>query len=665
MKYKLAQSPIKIGSVEIPNRLIRTAHSTLFSTGVVSEDHIAYHIERALGGVGLTILEGASVHPSSTFALTLSDDSSIAPLRRLVTSVEPTGMKLFQQLWHGGGVESAVNGGPPWSVTDLPARYSKIPPIAISANQIRELVESYRDAACRLVKAGIDGAEILAGNGYLISQFLSPSLNTRTDAYGGNFENRMRFLMELLTEIRGRVPGTFALGIRIGCSSDPGILSATEVNAAILHLQNLGLIDFVNISNGDYYFHVERYAAMDRPVGYQLEASRSISQGVTLPRIVVGRFGTLDDVEQTLMAGDAELVGLVRATIADPFLVQKEIAGRPEEVRPCIGCNQGCIGGLFNGRMTCTVNPTVGHETELSERFIERTTKPKSVLVVGGGPCGMEAARVTALAGHDVLLVEASPNLGGQINLAKRLPKNHGIGDITNWLEREVFRLGIDVRLSTYVDAEEVLLLEPDIVIVATGSLSTEVSDWTQVAVPHIKNIVENDAKVITSENLILGQPVSDRRVVVFDDVGHYEAIGCCEILLNNGCDVSYVTRHNSFAAEMEKTGRSQSALRRFYSKGKFSIYSNSIITKICSEFVDIQPADGISSDRVLSDLTVIVTYRKSSREVFEDLGDNVPVIYAVGDAVSPRDLVAAMREGHFSARSIENKKLETMWKNI
>lgn len=665
MNYKIAQSPLNIGAVEIPNRSVRTAHATLFSRGEVNDTHIQYHMERALGGVGLTILEGVSVHPSSTFSLTLSDDNGIASLRRLVMALEPTGMKLFQQLWHGGNAESSVNGGPSWSVTDLPGRYSRVPPIAISVRQISELINSYGDAASRLVEAGIHGAEVLAGNGYLISQFLSPSLNTRIDAYGGSFENRVRFLEELLSEVRSRVPATFALGIRAGCSSDPNVLSAPEVNTAILHLQNLGLIDFVNISNGDYYFHVERYAAMDMPAGYQLEASRIIGSGVEVPRIVVGRFGTLDDVEQILRAGDAEFVNLVRATIADPFLIEKEIAGRPEEVRPCIACNQGCIGGLFNGRMSCTVNPTVGFEAELSERLIKRSAEPKHVLVVGGGPSGMEAARVAALAGHAVTLLEASPDLGGQINLAKRLPKNHGIGDIISWLEREVFRLGVDVRLSTYADTEEVLAFKPDVVVVATGSLSPEVSDWVQVAAPHIELNIHKNAQVTVSEDLILAGAVSGKKVVVFDDVGHYEAIGCCEMLLDKGCEVTYVTRHNSFATEMEKTGRSQAALRRFYLKGEFSIFTNSLITSVSPEFVEIKPVDGVSSEKVLADLTVVVAYRSAFREVFTELGECLPRLYVVGDAVSPRDLVSAMREGHLAARSIDNRSLEPMWKHL
>ena len=665
-KYRLSLSPLQIGPVTIPNRLVRTAHATLFSRGDVNDAHIAYHLERARGGIGLTILEGVSVHRSSTFSLSLTDDSGIEPLRRLVEAIKPTGMKLFQQLWHGGGVELAPNGGPPWSVTTLPGRYSKIPPIAMTSKQIAELVRSYGAAANRLAKAGIDGAEVLAGNGYLISQFLSPALNTRSDEYGGSFANRVRFLEELLREVRNSVPASFALGVRMGASADPDILSVQEVNAALLHLEEQGLIDFVNISQGDYYFHVERYAAMDQPAGYQLAGAREVAAEVTVPRIVVGRFGTLDDIEQTLRAGDADMVNMVRATIADPYLVQKEVEGRSLEVRPCIACNQGCIGGLFSGRMSCTVNPTVGHEGRLAERLITCVDQPKSVVVVGGGPAGMEAARTAALAGHKVALVEASPILGGQINLAQQLPKNHGIGDLTNWLEREIFRLGVTVQLSTYVEADEVLAMQPDVVIIATGSMSTEARSFVQTAAPQSPLVVEPGAHVISSEELVLGTHRElGNRAVVYDDIGHYEAIGCCEMLLERGLDVTYVTRHGSFAPEMDKTGRTQAALRRFYAMGNFRILVSSVIHAVHPQSVDIRPTESAKHESVPADTTVIVAYREPFRDLWQELSECVPQVFVVGDAVSPRDLVCAMREGHFCARTIDDDALGQLWNSM
>ncbi len=363
-------SPIRIGAVEVPNRIVRTAHATAFSRGPINDDLIAYHLERARGGVGLSIIEGASVHASSTFALSVRDDSVIPQYRRLVRAIAPTGMKLFQQLWHGGYTDPAANGGPPWAVSAIPGRYSMAPPIAMSTDQIAELIDAYAKAAARVEEAGVHGVEILAGNGYLHSQFLSPVLNQRLDEYGGTFQNRIRFLLETLQAIRTATSSGFALGIRIGDSSDQRILSSEEVNAVAVRVQSEGLIDYLNITHGDYYFHVDRYAGMDQPVGYQLPFSERIGRGITVPKIIIGRYATLDDAEQALRAGDADLVNMVRATIADPMLVVKGREGKASEIRPCIGCNQGCIGGVFAGRMSCTVNPAVGFEATLSEANI-------------------------------------------------------------------------------------------------------------------------------------------------------------------------------------------------------------------------------------------------------------------------------------------------------
>jgi 2,4-dienoyl-CoA reductase-like NADH-dependent reductase (Old Yellow Enzyme family) len=665
-QYPLALSQIDIGPVTIPNRLVRTAHATLFSRQHINDAHVRYHLERAMGGIGLTILEGASVHKSSTFSLDMSDDSAIGPLTKLAEAIEPTGMKLFQQLWHGGGIEPAPNGGPPWSVTTLPGRYSRMPPVAMSERQITELVRAYGSAAARLVKANLHGAEILAGNGYLISQFLSPSLNTRTDAYGGTFQNRVRFLVEVLSEIRSRVPKEFALGVRLGASSDPGILPTEEVNAVALWLQSQRLIDYLNISQGDYYYHVERYAAMDQPVGYQLQYVKEIGQGVTVPKIIVGRFGTLDDAEQTLRAGDADMVNFVRATIADPYLIKKEAAGLSLEVRPCIGCNQGCIGGLFSGRMSCTVNPTVGYESILAESLITRSAAPKSALVVGGGPAGMESARILALSGHDVTLVEASPDLGGLVNLAKLLPKNHGIGDLTNWLEREIYRLGVKVKLSTYMDSGDVTDMRPDIAVIATGSYPVDLDAFVQTAAPNLQVPVEAGAHVLAPADLLTGAHSNlGRTAVVFDDVGHLEAVGCCELLVQKGLEVTYITRHASFAPEIDKTGRAQAALRRLYARGNFRIITSAAVLSITSSAVEVRPLDGVRSEFVPADTTVLVSFRTPMNELYMDLIDVIPEIYVVGDALSPRDLVSAMREGHLAARSVDNKELNVMWNNM
>lgn len=653
--YERVFSPIRIGAVEIPNRIVRTAHATRFARDYVNDDLIAYHLERAKGGAGLSIIESTSVHPSSTFSLSARDDGAIAPMRRLVDAIAPTGMKLFTQLWHGGYTDPASDGGLPWAVTALPGRYSVAPPIPMAEEQIGELVEAYGQGAARMEKAGLDGVEVLAGAGYLFSQFFSPVLNRRTDDYGGSFENRIRALLETLRAIRAATSPDFALGIRIGGSPDQRILSDEDVNAIALRAQAEGLIDFVNITHGDYYFHVDRYAGMDEPVGYQLPHVERISQGLTVPRIIVGRYATLDDAEQALKEGQAEMVNIVRGMIADPMLIVKAREGRGTEVRPCIGCNQGCIGGVFSGRMGCAVNPVVGYEHTLSEDQITRTETPRKVLVVGGGVAGMEAARIAALVGHRVTLAEATSDLGGLLNYARHMPKLHAIGDIAIWLENEIYRLGVEVRLATYMDAGDVLAENPDAVIVATGSQPADDGGFIQTASPAARLDIAADAHVLTSLDLAM-DPSQARGCagLVFDDIGHYEAIGCCEALISRGLEVTYVTRHLMFAPAMEVTGRTQAALRRLHQAGKFRVVTQSELVSVEKGTVKVKPIFGTEPESIQADTVVLVGYRQSQNDIWHELRGRVDQLHLVGDALSMRDIQPAIREGHLAARSIK-----------
>jgi 2,4-dienoyl-CoA reductase-like NADH-dependent reductase (Old Yellow Enzyme family)/thioredoxin reductase len=652
--YERVLSPITIRGVEIPNRIVRTAHATAFSRGYINDDLIAYHLERAKGGAGLSIVEGASVHPSSTFALSIRDDDAIPHMRRLVKAVAPTGMKLFQQLWHGGFTDPSASGGLPWAVSALPGRYSIAPPVPMTTDQIGELVDAYARAAVRVEESGMQGAEILAGSGYLFSQFFSPVLNQRTDQYGGSFENRIRLLLDTLRAIRAATSSSFALGMRISDSSDQRILSAEDANAIALRAQAEGLIDFVNITHGDYYFHVERYAGMDQPVGYQRPFAERIAREISVPKIIVGRYATLDDAEQALKEGQADLVNIVRGMIADPMLVVKTRDGRGTEVRPCIGCNQGCIGGVFSGRMGCAVNPVVGYEETLSEDKIVKTANPRKVLVVGGGVAGMEAARIALLEGHRVTLVEASSNLGGLLNYARQMPKLHAIGDIAIWLENEIYRLGADVKLSTYMDTDDVLAENPDVVIVATGSQANEAREISQTADPAARVRIAPDARVLSSLDLIMDSAKDfGKTALVFDDVGHYEAIGCCEALINHGVEVTYLTRHLMFAPAMEATGRTQAALQRFYKAGKFRIITQAELVSIDRGRAEIKPVFGFEAETVQADTVVVVGYRQSQNEIWQELRGRVAQLHIVGDALSARDIQPAIREGHLAARSI------------
>jgi 2,4-dienoyl-CoA reductase-like NADH-dependent reductase (Old Yellow Enzyme family) len=653
--YERTFSPIHIASAEIRNRIARSAHATcLAQDGKLSDALIQYHLERGKGGVGLSILEAGAVHPSSMLSLRIWDDAIIARYRLLQGLVAPTGMKLFQQLWHGGYNYPNASGGPPWAVSTIANPFLTVPPVVMTTEQILELIAAFAAAAARVEAGGLDGVEVHAGHGYLPAQFLSPVLNNREDAYGGDFENRVRFLRDTLMAIRAATSPGFPIGIRLSYSGNKGVLAIEDVNRAARLLSAEGLIDYLNISAGDYYGLAPIMGAMDMPSGYQLATSKIIGAGVICPRMINGRFAALDDVERVLREGEAELVSIVRGAIADPALVNKYRDGRAAEVRPCIACNQGCVAGTAAGRMRCVVNPAIGFEATLSEDLMERVTSARNVLVIGGGPAGMEAARVAALRGHKVTLLEAAANLGGLLNLAKRLPKLHAVGDIALWLERELYRLGVDVRTSTYAEAEDVLALAPDAVLVASGSWPEE-NSIVQTADPALTVKRAAGTRLLNVVDLINGdQNELGDSAVVLDDVGHYDAIACIEELMNRRVNnVTYVSKHPVFTPKIQPTLRTHAAQERLHAMGQLQFRLETLLVEIGGGEAIIRPIHSKRCESLAATCVVMIGHRQSQNSLWHTLRPHFPDIHLIGDALSARDLESAIRDGHVAARAI------------
>lgn len=346
--YEHVFSPIEIAGVVIPNRVVRTAHATGIGAGRMNDDLIAYHEARARGGVGLSVIEIMAVHPSSPGSLNAFDPTLVDGYHKLMDAVRPHGMRVFQQLWHAGHNSLPLGGGPPWSASDVPSPLLGVVPRAMTRAQIAEIVDAFA-AAARLCKAGgLDGVEVHAAHGYLIQQFLSPNANLRSDEYGGSLENRMRFLLEVMRAVRAAVaaPG-FAVGIRVALDLTSGGVGVEENVAVVRALREEGLADFIDVSLGNYHSFPKMIGGMHEPVGYELETSIPISTDAGVPVLVTGRFRTLEEADQVIRLGQADLVGMTRATLADPELVTKTRAGHVERVRPCIACNQGCVGQLL------------------------------------------------------------------------------------------------------------------------------------------------------------------------------------------------------------------------------------------------------------------------------------------------------------------------------
>jgi thioredoxin reductase len=341
---------------------------------------------------------------------------------------------------------------------------------------------------------------------------------------------------------------------------------------------------------------------------------------------------------------------MTRAHIADPAIVKKTREGRADQVRPCLGCNQACFGGLMRtGQIGCVVNPVVGNEGTLSEDLITRTETPKKVLVVGGGPAGMEAARVACLCGHKVILAEASASLGGAVNVAKRAPKLYNLADVTEWLEREIYRLGVEVRMSTYMDADAIRAENADRVILATGSIPRV--DGFQMAAPGQPARGADLPHVMSSTDLLTRSDLKlGATALVFDDVGHYEAVAAAEFLITKGVAVTFVTRFSLFAPQVEQFDRTQPALERLH-EGTFELLVRHHLTEIRNGECVVRPLQGTKSRTVPADLVVLVQPGEPLRELHNELQDETPGLAIIGDALSPRDVQFAISEGHMAGR--------------
>lgn len=652
-RYKLLREPITIGTCTIPNRIVRTAHATGFAFGLVSDRLIAYHEARARGGVGLHFLEIASVHPSSPGSLMAWDDMVIEGLTTITERIHAHGSKVFQQLWHGGSNAKPFDGTPSWAPSDVPEPTYDTVPQPMSQGMIDEVVDGFGKAALRCKAAGMDGVEIHGAHGYLVGQFLSPKTNKRTDGYGGALENRVRFVAEALAAIRKAVGPGFPIGVRLsGTEGIPDGIQPDEAAATAAMLEERGLVDFVNVSMGSYYAFSKFIGAMHEPLGYELPTSRIVTSAVRVPRIVTGRIMDLHDAERVIADGIADMVSMVRATIADPDIVAKSFAGQEDRVRPCLSCNQGCVGGIFGptAALGCVVNPDAGQE-HLGIDPYPPVDHARRVMVIGGGPAGLEAASTAARRGHDVVLCEAADELGGQIRWARRAPHRQDIAASTDWLVDECRRLGVELRMGTLVDPAYLTTQEVDVVILASGAEPGRDGAQRQrpgravpgVDLPH----------VATPVDVLGGWSKPAEHAVIFDDDGGIAAVSVAELLLEQGVAVVLVTSHVEIGAALGPSLQREPAQARLRSHPHFGERTSKALVAIDESTVTIEDLDGSNTEVLTADLVVLECAAHPRRDLLADLETAGFEVHLVGDAAAARDLQHAMATGREVGRTV------------
>jgi FAD-dependent oxidoreductase family protein len=393
---------------------------------------------------------------------------------------------------------------------------------------------------------------------------------------------------------------------------------------------------------------------LHEPPGYQLEVNGQIAREISLPTIVTGRFGSVDQVEKVLGSEAVDLVGMVRATIADPDVIRKTAEGRAALIRPCIACNQGCAGGLnTRGRVGCTVNPAAGREVSTSDDSL-RTAQPRSVLVVGGGPCGVEAARAAAVAGHTVTLVEAALELGGQLRYVRVSPHRKDLARLVDYFGAILDDTGVDVRLSTTADAEFVRSLAPEAVIVATGS--TPRRDGFQTLRPWGPPDGFDATTALTSWDVLDGAPVGDT-VVIVDDLGHYETLDVAHYLVEQGKRVRLVSRFSTIAASLEMRWDMIGAPNaKLLYAGDFEFFPRRVVTSVAGGTVRFAPPEALSREESIDfDTLVTISGNVPDPTLFEELREGPWQVRLAGDVQGPRLLEAATFEGNLAVRSLES----------
>ena len=538
--YAALFEPISIGSLQLSNRLFSPGHGNgLAERNTPGDDYIAYQAARARGGISLIITEIAQVEDRAIYspqALRIVSDDQIPGYRRFAETLHAEGTAALVQLFHPGGVgHKQPDGRLPvaWAPSEVPTDVSFTMPRPMSVAQIEQTVDQFAAAARRLCTAGIDGVEIVATHGLLPSQFLNPSVNLRTDDYGGSFEKRLRFLRDVIAAIRNQTGDRFTVGIRI--SGDEGhdrgldLETVTQI-CATLDTDDAGnRLDYFNIASGSVSTHAGTISVIppmggDHPV--VADYASAIRNVVTKPVLVAGRINHMAEAAAIVSGGKADMVGMVRANICDPEITNKTREGRIEDIRVCIGCNQTCMGHRESGAsISCLQNPVTGRELRFSEHRPAKA--PRRVLVAGGGPAGMQAAVTAAARGHHVTLYEQATCLGGQVLLAERLPGRSEFGGIVSNLMREIELNRVTVLTNTPVSRGLVVEVSPDVVIVATGA---------RPYCPAVEG--EESAHIVDAWSVLRGEANVGARVVVADWASNWVGLGLAEMLARDGCSV-------------------------------------------------------------------------------------------------------------------------------
>jgi len=644
-KFERLFSPYTLKGITIRNRIVLPPMNTNFADpdGSVNERFTKYYVERGRGGAGLLIVSSAYIDKAAkkrAGALLLDDDRFIPKLKAFTAAVQATGAKIFQQVNHNGRLLSSSK-ELKTSATGEPVGPSAVPhlstgkvPRVLTVAEIQDLIEKFAQAGRRAKEAGFDGIELHGTHGYLINQFFSRYSNRRTDEYGGTLEKRMRFPLEVYRRTRELTGADFLICYRINAREfEPIETPIEDVIELARQLEKEG-VDLLHVSAGTSEtaaMALRMIPPLSVPEGCYADMAASVKAQVNVPVIAVGRISSPETAERILQEGKADFVAVGRALIADPYWPEKAYKGEIADIRPCIACNQGCIERLSQEKVIrCFCNPAVGLEEELSP-----AAKSRKVVVVGGGPGGMEAAIVAASRGHAVELFEKEKELGGQCALVANSP---GMKDFTRlkdfWL-RELDRLAVPIHLGKALSAAEIAQLSPDVVILATGS------------VPLVPAIPGADREnVITAWDALGGSETGQNVAVVG---GGFVGIETAIFLERKGKQVVLIEKLDEVMKDAGPLNRAR--LRRELDETAIAVKCNTELSAIGERKITVRGGQGPYDIPV--ETVVLALGAKPRNMLQQDLAGKVPELYAVGDCVEARNMIEAIHEAYDVAAAI------------
>lgn len=643
-------SPLRVGARVAKNRIVSTPHTTGFGVaGLPRERWLRYEREKARGGCGIVMMFGsASVHPSSPMAdhggVEYWDPAVIPHLRRMADAIHEFGALCIAQLahWGRGGVGTYAD-TPLLAPSDEPDETHHGTPRALTGPQIRELVDAFALAAVHVQRGGYDGVDISCWGGHLIEQFLSPLSNRRTDEYGGALENRMRFCLEVLDAVRRATGRDFIVGARLSGDQfvDNG-LTIEDAQEIAVRLARTGQLDYVTVSGSS----AEQYRALPAvtptyyvPLGVYNGFAAAIKSVVDLPVIVAGRIVHPAQAEEVLASGYADAVAMTRSLIADPEMPRKALEERVDDIRICTGASEACIGRRSQGRpLACIQNPVIGREAELAD--VRAAARPRRVVVVGGGVAGLEAARMAAVRGHSVTLLERADRLGGQMVALCRAPERATYESVVSWLGGQVKKAGVDVRLTTDATAATVLAERPEVVIVATGARPRRLEVPTAA-----------EARVVSAEDVLLDRTTPGRRCLVVDYHGHMPGPSAAEYLADRGVRVEIVTRFFTVGEDLDQRLK-VSVYSRLYQKG-VTMTPLTVVREVGRDWVRLANTLTGQERTVEVDTVVAALPGRADDGLAGALEGHGLEVHVVGDALAPRTIHDAILTATRVARAI------------